>query len=71
MREKLLPEFLIVVIVVFPELVLLLMVALIDFFALNTALMSVTDGAISTGGGLTRLVTSMGLCSLMGAAEVQ
>ena len=66
-----LPEFLIVVIVVFPELVLLLMVALIDFFALNTALMSVTGGATSTGGGLTRLVTSIGLCLLMGAVEVQ
>lgn len=66
-REELLFDFMIVVFVVFPELVLWLMVALIDFFALNNALMSVTGGATSMGGGLAKLVTSMGLCSLMGA----
>jgi hypothetical protein len=70
-REELLNEFSIVLVVVFPELILLLMVALMEFFALNTALMSVTGGATSMGGGLTRLLTSMGLCLLMGAVEFQ
>jgi len=71
-REKVLPEFLIVLFIVFPELILLLMVALMEFLSLKKALMSVTGGATSMGGGLTRrLVTPMGLCSFMGAVEDQ